>query len=142
MILLSLHQDWQARAREEVKQVFGDKESNAEDLNQLKVMTMILQEVLRLYPPVINLIRAIHKEIKLGDMTLPGGVHVTLPIIPFSWGPRICIGQNFAMMEAKMAMALILQRFSFVLSPACVHAPYTVFTINPQFGAHHILHKI
>ena len=39
MILLSKHQDWQARAREEVKQVFGDKEPNAEALNQLKVVS-------------------------------------------------------------------------------------------------------
>ncbi|CAF2155103.1 unnamed protein product [Brassica rapa] len=178
MVMLSQHQDWQARAREEVKQVFGDKKADAEGLNQLKVMTMILYEVLRLYPPVAQLIRAVHKEMKVGDLTLPGGVHINLPILlvqrdtelwgqdagefkperfkdglskatknqvsyfPFSWGPRICIGQSFALLEAKMAMALILQRFSFELSPSYVHAPYTVMTIHPQFGAHLTLHKL
>ncbi|KAL0717212.1 hypothetical protein Bca4012_066534 [Brassica carinata] len=189
MVLLSQHQDWQACVREEVMQVFGDREPDLEGLKQLKVhiddfvervlqMTMILYEVLRLYPPVIHMNRAVHKEIKLGYLKLPAGVQVNIPVLlihrdtklwgydaaefkperfkdgvskatnnqvcflPFGWGPRICIGQNFALLEAKMALALILQRFSFELSPSYVHAPYTVVTIHPQFGAHLILNKL
>jgi cytochrome P450 len=61
---------------------------------------------------------------------------------PFGLGPRMCLGQNFAFLETKMAFAVILPRFSFQLSPSYVHAPHTLITVQPQYGAHLIMHKI
>ncbi|MFN8372136.1 MAG: cytochrome P450 [Anaerolineae bacterium] len=37
--------------------------------------------------------------------------------IPFSGGPRLCIGATFAMMEMKIVLPMILQRFGLALLP-------------------------
>ncbi|KNA05768.1 hypothetical protein SOVF_187160, partial [Spinacia oleracea] len=81
LILLSKHQDWQARAREEVLQTFGNNVPDFEGLNHLKTVTMILYEVLRLYPPVIQLSRRIDKDTSLGALSLPLGTLITFSIL-------------------------------------------------------------
>ncbi|BBG94383.1 hypothetical protein Prudu_002649 [Prunus dulcis] len=54
--------------------------------------------------------------------------------IPFSMGPRICVGLNFATTEVKIALSMILQRYAFTLSPGYVHSPLHLITVRPQHG--------
>ncbi|GLJ45996.1 hypothetical protein SUGI_0968680 [Cryptomeria japonica] len=62
--------------------------------------------------------------------------------MPFGFGSRICLGMNFSLIEAKVVLAMILQRFSWSLSPAYVHAPAQNFTIRPLHGAQIVLNKV
>nr|UKF18816.1 putative brassinosteroid hydroxylase [Musella lasiocarpa] len=55
--------------------------------------------------------------------------------IPFGLGGRTCIGQNLALLVARLTLAIILQRSSFRLSPAYVHAPTVLMLLYPQYGA-------
>ncbi|XP_057827254.1 cytochrome P450 CYP72A616 [Cryptomeria japonica] len=179
MILLGMHQDWQELARKEVLEMCGKNDfPNADTVNGLKIMGMILNESLRLYPPVIALLRQTDKPVKLGKISIPAGTELHIPILamhhdpslwgdnvdefnperfregiskaakhpiafmPFSSGPKICIGQNFALLEAKVVLAMILQRFSFVISPNYIHAPVHLIMLKPQYGAQVILHMI
>ncbi|KAJ6803604.1 cytochrome P450 734A1 [Iris pallida] len=176
VLLLSLHQDWQTKAREEVRTVCGTHEfPNAEDLNGLKLVSMVLKETLRLYPPAVMINRMASRDVKLGGLFVPAGTFLYMPTLavhhdveiwgsdanefnpsrfastkgqhlgsfyPFGIGPNICIGQNLAMVEAKIAIAMILQRFTFTLSPTYVHAPMLLLTLQPQYGAQVVFTKI
>lgn len=62
--------------------------------------------------------------------------------LPFSLGPRTCVGSNFAITEAKITLSMILQRYAFTLSPSYIHSPVQMFALMPQHGVQVVLHAL
>ncbi|KAI3524514.1 hypothetical protein L1887_03172 [Cichorium endivia] len=171
-ILLAIHPQWQVIARDEVLNVCGPRDIPTKDcVSKLKTLTFILNESLRLYPPIVASIRRAKADVELGGFKIPRGTELLIPIlaihhdqniwgddvnefnpsrfsdgmaraakhpvayIPFGLGIRTCIGQNLAILQAKLTIAMILQRFSFKLSPKYQHAPTVLMLLHPQYGA-------
>ncbi|KAL9245229.1 hypothetical protein vseg_018905 [Gypsophila vaccaria] len=91
LMLLAVYPEWQERARDEVIRVCQGGVPAAEDLRNMKVLTMVIQESLRLYPPAIMSTRTALQETTLNGIKVPKGVdiHVTIPIMhhdPDLWG--------------------------------------------------------
>jgi cytochrome P450 len=53
---------------------------------------------------------------------------------PFGAGPRQCIGNGFAMMEAQLVLATVLQRVRLELVPGHPVAPEPSITLRPRRG--------
>ncbi|KAK3027257.1 hypothetical protein RJ639_041203 [Escallonia herrerae] len=179
ILLLATHKDWQEKARNEVIEFFGQTSINSDGIARLRVINMIIEESIRLYPPVPFIKRKVAKEVKLGKLMVPPhmelyisalalhhdpqiwgeDVHLFRPerfaarvatatkgtavaFLPFGFGPRTCVGLSFAIVEAKIALSIILQRYTFTLSPTYVHSPIRLFMVQPQRGVQVILHSL
>jgi cytochrome P450 len=54
--------------------------------------------------------------------------------LPFAAGPRNCIGQNFALLEAKIMLAMFVQRCSFEMIPGQKVVPDVKITMRTKYG--------
>ncbi|KAK2494026.1 hypothetical protein MC885_015623, partial [Smutsia gigantea] len=166
---LALNPEHQERCREEIRGILGDRSSITWDqLGEMAYTTMCIKESLRLAPPIPSISRELSKPITFPDgRSLPAGITVVLSIwglhhspaiwenpkensdqrhphsfLPFSAGPRNCIGQHFAMVELKVAIALILLHFKVTPEPTrpLVFLPQIV--LKPKNGVHLHLKKL
>jgi len=54
--------------------------------------------------------------------------------IPFGGGPRICIGNSFALMETRLVAATIARRFRLAVAPGQRIATLPQITLQPRYG--------
>lgn len=80
--LLASNEEVQERARTEAINVLGDRRPAAEEVEQLRYTTQVIDEAMRLYPPGHTLVRTAVEDSQLLDHQVPRGRIVALSI----WG--------------------------------------------------------
>jgi cytochrome P450 len=166
--LLSQHVEVRSRLVREVDAVLAGQPATAEDLPKLAYAKQVIQESMRLYPPVWGLARMTAADDRIDDVTIPAGSPVLLAqyvthrhrgfwdnpegfdpdrflpersegrhpyaYFPFGAGPRICIGNHFAMIESVLILATITSRWSLNLIPGRPVIPEARVTLRPKHG--------
>ncbi len=60
--------------------------------------------------------------------------------LPFGGGPRICIGNSFAMTEVQLILATVAQRYRLRLVPGLPVELHPLITLRPRYGMRMTLH--
>jgi cytochrome P450 len=61
---------------------------------------------------------------------------------PFGGGPRLCVGNLFAMVEAVLVLATLARRFRFEVVPGQQIVPWPSMTLRPRYGLRVVLRRV
>jgi len=139
-----------------------------EKANQLKYTKQVINEVMRMYPPVWIIDRRTIEEDEIDGYKIPKNhivfAHVyslhydkrfwnnpeefnpdrfnennrkeinNFQFFPFGSGPRMCVGNNFAMMEMQLVVAMLAQKFDFNYKENKQPEIKALITLQPRYG--------
>jgi cytochrome P450 len=166
LFLLSQSSYWRQRVRDEAEREL--RGSDDAPVDRLVVTRAVIEEALRLYPPIAALSRSAKGPDRLGDYNVKAGSLIVIApyvlhrhrqlwklpdifdpgrfigdakrrverfaYLPFGVGPRICIGASFALQEATIALACLIQQFEFHLEQGFQVWPQMSVTVRPAKG--------
>jgi enediyne biosynthesis protein E7 len=161
--LLGRHPEVEEQLRHELAGALGGRTPTIEDLSRLPILKMVIRESMRLYPPIWIIERRVIADDFVGGFHLPAGSAVVISpyalhrhpefwedpelfrperfeqrpppaYIPFGAGPRFCIGSEFALLEAQIILAMIVQAVR--LRPVHGHPvePFPGITLRARYG--------
>ena len=159
----------------EVDGVLGGRQIREDDIDRLGYTWMVLQEAMRLCPPVWLVSRLCRQGDTIGGYQIEGGTlamispyvmhrdprywndplrfdpdrfspanssqRIPYTYLPFSGGPRTCIGRTFATMEMIVGLSKIAQRFIPRLVDGHPVEPEALVTLRPKFGMPMLLQR-
>jgi cytochrome P450 len=159
--MLAVNPHVQTRARAEVMARVGDGPVTMPDLIDMPYLGRVVDETLRLYPPAHLGNRRAAVDVSFGGHTFPAGSrlgysiylshrhpafwssplqfdpdrfetrHYPFAFVPFGGGARTCIGMNYALYEAKVVLARLLQQIELFPTPGYVREEMAV-TLQPR----------
>lgn len=172
--LLARHPDAERRLHTEVDAVLGRRVPTLADLGELRYARMVIEESMRLFPPVWATNRQAYGDDVVGGQTVRRDETVTVSpwvthrhpafweepdafdperftpersaarpeyaYFPFGGGPRRCIGNQFAMMEAQLILTMTAQAFRLAAVPGHPVEPDPILTLRPRHGVLMTLH--
>jgi cytochrome P450 len=166
--LLSTHPDVLRRLEAEVDEKLAGARPTFENTKELEYLTRVINESLRIRPPVWLMSRMPTNDDEIGGYHIPAGSQILVSSFvshhhtgfwdnpegfdperwtpeetakrpknawfPFSGGPHQCIGGYFGLMEMKIVIARILQRFELELAPGHRVVPRPGITLGFEHG--------
>jgi len=166
--LVDRHPGVAERLNTELDRVLGGRVPTAADLPALVYTRMVIDEALRLYPPVWQISRRAATDSILGRYRVSAGSLVCVSpyilhrhprywdspeefrperfaageeasaagraYLPFGGGPRICVGQAFALSEAQLVLATLASRIRLRAVSDETAEPEALVTLRPRNG--------
>jgi cytochrome P450 len=168
--------DVEAQLRAEAERVLAGRVPVVDDLTRLPYTRAVLDETLRLYPPVWAFAREAIADDRIGGYRIRAGSPVAIlpylthrlrafwddperfdperfspgrvaerpryAYLPFGGGPRQCIGNEFALMEAHLILPMIARDYRLVIEDGRSVRPEANLTLRPRGGLIATMHRV
>ena len=166
--LLSQNSEIKKRLESELDNVLKGSPAMSFHLPKLPYLKQVIQESMRIYPPVWGLARKSTVDSHFNGFRIPRNSYISVIIyavhrhpefwpnperfdpdrfspnnngnrhsyayLPFSAGPRACIGANMSMLEIQLILAQLLQRFDVIPIPDHPITAHAGVTLKPAHG--------